>query len=158
MLLRFFAYLDNAEGFSHEVTPFLTDYLTEMNKRAQESEGLIDSYRDEFNRMIAFVERNFPDGFRKEPNHKTVPRVRFEAIAVGVARALRENLELIPATEVTTWLESNEFKLHTRSDATNSRPKLLDRLYYVRDMLLGREPETMRKRPVDDDWKNLELF
>lgn len=158
MLLRFFAYLDNAEGFVHEVTPFLTDYLTEMNQRAEMEEGLIGAYRDEFSRMIAFVEKNFPYGFRKEPNHKTVPRVRFEAIAVGVARALREESGLKPSSDVATWLESNEFKLHTRSDATNSRPKLLDRLYYVRDMLLGREPETMRKRPVDDDWKNLELF
>lgn len=158
MLLRFFAYLDNAEAFVHEVTPFLTEYLTLMNEKAESDPSLLDSYRAEFHRMVEFVGQHFPDGFRKEPKHKTVPRVRFEAIAVGVARALREDPQLTPHATTTSWLESDEFKLHTRSDSTNSRPKLLDRLYFVRDMLMGREPSTLRKRPVDDNWKNLDLF
>ena len=108
--------------------------------------------------MVAFVSKHFPAGFRKEPKHKTVPRVRFEAIAVGAARALRETGQLSTVADPTEWLNSDAFKLHTRSDATNSKPKLLDRLYFVRDMLLGKEPSTMRNRPVDEDWKNLDLF
>ena len=158
MVLRFFAYLDDAENFVHEVTPFLTEYLTKMNEKATEDPNVINAYRDEFKRMVTFVAKNFSAGFRKESKHKTVPRVRFEAIAVGVARALRESPQLFPKTDTAVWLDSNEFKLHTRSDATNSKPKLLDRLYFVRDSLLGKEPSTMRKRPVDDDWKNLNLF
>lgn len=158
MVLRFFAYLDNAEDFVHEVTPFLTEYLTKKNSEAQEDPSIIDAYRTEFKAMIDFVNKHFPAGFRKEPKHKTVPRVRFEAIAVGAARALRTTPHLALINDPAQWLNSNEFKLHTRSDATNSKPKLLDRLYYVRDMLLGIEPSTMRKRPIDDDWKNLDLF
>lgn len=158
MVLRFFAYLDNAENFVHEVTPFLTEYLMTMNAAAESDPKIIAAYRNEFTKTISFVSQYFPIGFRKEANHKTVPRVRFEAIAVGSARALRESPELAAVADPTQWLNGNEFKLHTRSDATNSKPKLLDRLYFVRDMLLGKEPSTMRKRPIDDDWKNLDLF
>jgi hypothetical protein len=157
MILRFFAYVDDAESFVHEVTPFLSGYLREMNESAEKDAQILDQHRQEFSRMVAFVKQHFPAGFRKETKHKTVPRVRFEAIAVGVARALRENENLAPA-DPASWLDSNEFKKHTRSDATNSKPKLLDRLYYVRDMLLNREPETLRRRPIDDDWKSLDLF
>ena len=40
--------------------------------------------------MLNFVHVNFPNGFRRTPTSKTTPRARFEAIAVGVAFALRE--------------------------------------------------------------------
>lgn len=157
MLLRFFAYLDEAENFVHEVDPFLTGYLSKMNAAAKDDPDVLGKYAAEFRRMVEFIAKTFPIGFRKEPTHKTVPRVRFECLAVGAARALREHPDLV-AADPTEWLESKIFRKHTRSDATNSRPKLLDRLYFVRDTLLGREPETMKRRPVDDSWKNLDLF
>ncbi|HAY09405.1 MAG TPA: hypothetical protein DCY18_05640 [Thauera sp.] len=43
---------------------------------------------------------------------------------------------MVPA-DVTPWLEAKEFITHTRSDASNSRPKLFNRIHYVRDNLLG---------------------
>lgn len=160
MLLRFFAYLDTYERFEHEVDPFLTQYLKDMN---QELSGSLDGQiligkKAEFDRMIRFVQEHFPNGFRKEARHSTVPRVRFESIAVGVALALREAPSLTPAEPVSQWLESNEFKKHTRSDATNSRPKLFERIWFVRDKLIGRVPESARRKAVDDEWKTLELF
>ena len=36
------------------------------------------------------------------------------------------------------WLESPEFKEYTTSDASNSRPKVIRRIEYVRDQLLGK--------------------
>jgi len=165
MILRFFAYADRSEQFEHEVDPFLTGYLKDMNDAfadASQLDSLRTRYEARFKEMIAFVSENFPNGFRKEAGHKTVPRVRFEAIAVGTSFALEEARKagetLGTAESPATWLNSDTFKRHTRSDATNSRPKLLERLWFVRDKLLGREPELARLRGVDEDWKNLDLF
>jgi hypothetical protein len=85
--------------------------------------------------MCKFVEKYFPNGFVK-PNSKTsVPNVRFEALAVGTALALRENPELIP-TDM-TWLDSPEFKDKTTTDASNNPGRLQDRIEYVKNCLLG---------------------
>ena len=34
------------------------------------------------------------------------------------------------------WLDSQEFKIHTTSDSSNSKPKVIARIEYVRDQLL----------------------
>ncbi|WP_050479204.1 DUF262 domain-containing protein [Herbaspirillum rhizosphaerae] len=157
MLLRFFAYLDRHEQFVHEVDPFLTDYLKYMNDEVAADPSALDKHQSEFSDMVAFVQKYFPAGFRKDLKHNTVPRVRFEAIAVGTALALRENPDLVP-TDTSAWLEDAAFKKHTRSDATNSKPKLLERLWFVRDKLLGRDPQIIERRNIDEEWKSLELF
>ena len=73
----------------------------------------------------------------KAENHNSTPRVRFEAIAVGVHLALKENPNLIPVKPVTTWLESTEFQEQVTTDAANNRNKLLGRILFVKDKLLG---------------------
>ena len=142
IVLRYFAYLNNYQKFQKSVEDFLTDYLKEKNKEF--SEQTKEEIRLEFERMLDFVETHFPNGFKRQ-NYNTVPRIRFEAIAVGVSLALRENPELKPA-DVTPWLESPEFIKHTRSDASNSRPKLINRIHFVRDNLLNQpmqeDPDT----------------
>ena len=62
-------------------------------------------------------------------------RVRFEAISVGVALALREYPDL--EVENVDWLNSNDFKVLTTSDASNNEGKLVARVEYVRDKLIG---------------------
>jgi len=96
--------------------------------------------RQQFDRVLGFVREHFPNGFRRTAKHTSVPRIRFEAIAVGVALALRINPDLSPGN-VTPWLESDEFMKHTRSDASNSKPKVVNRIHFVRDNLLGRAVE-----------------
>jgi hypothetical protein len=91
--------------------------------------------REYFEDMLDFVWKYFPYGFKKSPNSTSTPRVRFEAISVGVHLALQAEPALIPK-DVSTWLESDEFKEHTRSDASNNRNKVLARFEYVRDKLL----------------------
>ena len=61
-------------------------------------------------------------------------RMRFEAISVGVALALRAypNLEV----KNVDWLNSEEFKVLTTSDASNNEGKLVARVEYVRDRLI----------------------
>ena len=142
IVLRYFAYLNNYHNFKKSVEDFLTDYLKSKNGNfsdADKQEMLVD-----FDRMLNFVSQYFPNGFRRN-GYKTVPRIRFEAIAVGASLALRENPDLAP-DNIGQWLDSKEFIKHTRSDASNSRPKLINRIHYVRDNLLGKafeeDPDT----------------
>lgn len=130
--LRFFAYLDNYENFDHSVRDFLNEY---MQTHGEPDAGKQQEMIDEFNQVINFVQSNFPAGFKKTVSAKSTPRVRFESLAVGVALALREN----PHLEVKNldWLTSEKFKILTTSDGANSRSKVIERIEYVRDNLLG---------------------
>ena len=91
--------------------------------------------QDAFVRMLSFVKQNFPHGFSKSSRAATTPRVRFEAIAVGVDLAIRGNPNLAPAN--LTWLTSKEFKGHTTTHGSNSAPRLRGRIEFVRDSLLA---------------------
>lgn len=129
LVLRFFAYLNNYKNFEHRVDQFIDDYV-DNNKDIFNK----DEYLKEFKGMLDFVDKNFPYGFAKSKNAKSTPRVRFEAIAVGVALALRENKKLI--VNNVDWIESDEFRIHTTSHASNSPNRVTGRIEYVRDMLL----------------------
>jgi len=129
-VLRFFAYLDRYHCFERRVNEFLNEYLEDQNKPDLNTQELCQQFSD----MLDFVERHFPNGFSKKKGHVRTPRIRFEAISVGVALALKENPDLHPTS--VDWLESEEFKKHTTSDASNSRPKVIARIEYVRDQLL----------------------
>jgi hypothetical protein len=131
-VLRFFAYLNNYNHFKRQVNEFLNEYLEENNDGSADHKAM----QVEFELMLDFIEQYFPNGFRKGKKHTTTPRIRFEAIAVGTALALRENPNLEPSS--IEWLDSSTFKEHTTSDASNSRPKIKKRIEYVRDQLLGK--------------------
>ena len=131
-VLRFFAYLNNYENFSRQVSEFLNEYLKKNNDGGFNNELM----QAEFESMLDFIETYFPNGFRKGEKHTTTPRIRFEAIAVGTALALREKSDLNPMSM--TWLDSPEFKEHITSDSSNSKPKVKNRIEYVRDQLLGK--------------------
>jgi hypothetical protein len=131
-VLRFFAYLDKYKNFERRVNEFLNEYLEEHNHPGINR----DSMRDEFHAMLDFVEKYFPNGFSKAKGHVKTPRIRFEAISVGAALALREKSTLEPKS--IKWLESPEFKEYTTSDASNSKPKVIRRIEYVRDQLLDK--------------------
>jgi uncharacterized protein with ParB-like and HNH nuclease domain len=129
LILRFFAYSNSYTSFKHDVGGFLDKYLlsaeTNLNKTDAENE-FIDT--------INFIDRFFPSGFAKTKTAKSTPRVRFEAIAVGVNLALRESPSLNPKSM--DWLESKEFLQHTTTHASNSGPKLIGRVEYVKNELL----------------------
>ncbi len=138
LALRFYAYLTKYDSFQKQVNKFLTQYLKDMNQTG--NQGDFEKLFEEFIEMLDFVERTFPFYFRKNERNNSVPRIRYEAIAVGSALALRINPDLV-GENVEEWLESDKFKKLTRSDASNSRPRLINRLHFVRDNLLGREVE-----------------
>lgn len=129
LVLRFFAYSDKYKSFRHDVGKFNDKYL-------KEHENSFDKERleKEFKEMLSFVNRYIPSGFAKKKGFKSTPRVRFEALAVGVNLALREQPNLIPKS--LNWLDSNEFKFHTTTHASNSGPKLRGRVEFVKNKLL----------------------
>ncbi|MEH6353105.1 DUF262 domain-containing protein [Pseudomonas sp. 3JA] len=131
LVLRFFAYSDKYQSFKHSVKDFLNEYLVEMNQ----NDFSEDHYRDQFNAMLSYVKSNFESGFAKTPGAKSTPRVRFEAISIGVNLALREitNLHGIDGNLLTA---SSEFESLTTTHGSNSGPRLRARVDYVKNFLL----------------------
>lgn len=129
-VLRFFAYLNNYKNFERKVNEFLNEYLEVNNKSDIDK----DAFRDIFCAMLDFVDEHFSNGFSKGKGHVRTPRIRFEAISVGVALALHQKSDLKPNS--IDWIDSEKFKEYTTSDASNSKPKVIRRIEYVRDQLL----------------------
>lgn len=136
LVLRFFAYLNDLDNYKGFVAPFIDQY---MNTQAdQVTQQNVRSYIDEFEKMLAFVNTHFPMGFKKTPTSKTTPRARYEAIAVGTALALRSNPHLVaPAQPISDWLFEAEFEGIVTADSANNTTQLKNRIFYVRDKLLG---------------------
>ena len=129
--LRFFAYLDNYQGFDRSVIGFLNDFLGKAQEKFDNDAAALA--KAEWDRMLDFADR-YLGSFAKKKGHVRTPRIRFESLSVGIALALREKSDLVPASM--EWLESDEFKAHMRSDASNSKPKVIARIEFVRDHLL----------------------
>jgi hypothetical protein len=149
LVTRFFAYLNSFDlngdipNYKEEPRRFYFSFVKEANDRIAseiEQEGVsssIDAMKDEFNKVLAFVKKVSPHGFTKSETGNQVPRVRFEAIAVGSALALRADPTLFDRVlDITPLLDSEAFALATKSDAANVKSKLLGRIKLVRDWLL----------------------
>lgn len=132
LILRYFAYCEKYQDFVHRVDDFLDEYMKDKHENGFNANEL----KAQYDSMLAFVNTYFPNGFKKTATSKSTPRVRFEALAVGVTLALRDNPNLQP-TNVTDWLQSDEFKEHTTSDASNSKTKVIGRIEFVKNRLLG---------------------
>jgi Protein of unknown function DUF262 len=132
--LRFFAYLDNYKNFDRRVVDFVNEYVTSKKTFAETDAAAM---KGEWERMLSFVNKYFPNGFSKAKGYVRTPRIRYEAIAVGSALALRINPDLKPVG-VDGWLGSDEFAQLTTSGSSNSRPKVVNRIEFVRDNLLGK--------------------
>lgn len=129
LVIRFFAFVDHYQEFTHRVDNFLDEYIENTKSSFNKNQ-----MKAEFDRMLEFVKTYFPYGFAKRERAKSTPRVRFEAISVGVALALREKPNLIPTSM--DWLNSDDFKRHTTTHASNSPARLSGRILYVKEQLL----------------------
>lgn len=129
LVLRFFAFLDSYQDFTHRVDSFLDEYIESKKDSFDQA-----TMQGEFDAMLCFVKKYFPYGFAKTARAKSTPRVRFEAISVGVALALRENPDLVPKSM--DWLNSPEFHKHTTTHASNSPARVSGRILYVKNQLL----------------------
>ena len=130
LVLRFFAYRDRYMTFKHSVDDFLDLYVEDVQHDFNSVE-----MKDSFMRMLEFVEKNYPNGFKKGCDSRAIiPRVRFEAIAVGTSLALDDEPDLAPRSM--DWLDDEEFAFHTTTHASNSPQRVRGRIEYVRDALL----------------------
>lgn len=143
LVTRFFAYLNTNNspegrfpGYRDRPKKFLFDYLKAENDRTRENPDSIAEMRNEFNRMLTFVSQTFPLGFKKSPNANTIPRVRFEAIAVGSALALRDTPNLEVERElISERMNRESFDDVVVSDGANVRSKLEGRIDLVKHIL-----------------------
>lgn len=139
LVTRFFAYGDGLEGYKDRPADFLFSYAKKMNDGFAENPKQAQQYRERFETTMSFIDRVFPFGFRKTRSAKETPNVRFEAIAIGSYLALAENSDLAQQTpDVSSWLNDDEFKNHTKSGGSNVIRLLKNRLHFVRDKLLGK--------------------
>lgn len=129
LITRFFAFSDRYLDFKSGVNDFLNSY-TEDNKDAKDKERLFA----EFVRMLKFIDTYIPNGFKKVPYSQKTPRVRFEAIAVGINLALRINPDL--KINNSDFLESNQFLSLVTGGNHNTAKNVKNRIEFVRDQLL----------------------
>lgn len=135
LVLRFFAFSESYQEFKHDVAPFLDDFV-KKHKKNFDAERL----RGNFDKVMSFAEEHLaPPYFARTGRENSTPRVRFEALSVGIFLALEQNPQLNPQSY--NWMESNEFKKLTTSDASNNQGRLKARVEFVRDCLLGLENE-----------------
>lgn len=135
LVTRFFAYSNDLSAYDGKVLQFLEKFLAQSVDRGADS---IQKDLAEFSTAMEFIDTHFAMGFRRTPTSKTTPRARFEAIAVGVAQALRAEPGLqVPATPVSEWLFSDEFQRVISADSANNKSQLLARIEYVKKKVLG---------------------
>ena len=135
LVLRFFAFSESYQEFKHDVAPFLDDFV-KKHKKIFDAERL----KANFDKVMSFAEEHLPPPyFARTGRESSTPRVRFEALSVGIFLALEQNPQLDPQSY--NWMESNEFKKLTTSDASNNQGRLKSRIEFVRDCLLGLENE-----------------
>lgn len=138
LVTRFFAYGDGLDNYKDSPSRFIFEYTRRMNERFENNAGLVENYKERFLRMLEFVQKAFPNGFRKLSNPNTTPRARFEAIAIGSDQAIRQNNSIFTnVPDTSSWLESKEFSEITTSDAANVKSKLQKRIDYVKLALSG---------------------
>jgi hypothetical protein len=154
LVTRFFAYfekfnpqLEDGRGdiptYKESPRTFFFTFVKEMNESIKKEmdiggeSNIATKMRMEFHQMLSFVAKKSPNGFTKSKTGNQVPRVRFEAIAVGTALALREDPSLFDRVfDVTPLLESTPFSTVTKSDAANVKSKLLGRIRLVKDWVV----------------------
>lgn len=143
LVSRFFAYYENYStgyaDYSGSVAKYIDDYIENKNKLAEKNPSEIEEKQIIFEKMLDYAEKILGKrGFRKTELSKSTPRARFEALSVGIALALKDNPQLEPK-DVSEWIDSEEFGIHTKSDAANNKGRLIGRIDYVRNQLLKGE-------------------
>lgn len=135
-VLRFFAFLNNYQNFESKVgvNKFLDRYLEKTN---EDENTDLKKMRYEFETMIDFVEKYFPNGFRSgKKSNQTTTRIKFESLSVGVALALREKSNLQDRADNLLNPSKSNFQNYTKGNASSSNVKVVRRIEYVRDQLL----------------------
>ncbi|ESU20951.1 hypothetical protein FCR2A7T_07210 [Flavobacterium cauense R2A-7] len=136
LVLRFFALSDHYQHYPSGtgISKFLDNYLETKNKNFTEKEK--ETRLRDFRTVVNFVEKNFEYGFAKS-NVPQVSRVYFEAIAVGVLMALKDNPQLKTSkVETSKWIKSKAFnEVIAGKYETHSPRRIKERIEFVRNAL-----------------------
>lgn len=149
LLLRFFAISDTKvydKGISGGIANFLDEYLKAKNEELEKLDPktldeVLSECRSRIDAVVAYVEKNFPYGFRHAKNPQTKRSV-FEAISVGVWKALDEGTiqDSLDKEYVKQCLSSSDFKQDTHvANELHKKPKLQGRVLYIYRLVSGME-------------------
>ena len=130
LVLKFFAYYEDRNEFVHGVKEFLNDYMekkTHTFKNKKDLKSLFESTFKQLNEIL-------PNGIVRGNRTNITPIVLYEAITVGVADTLTDNLK-INNSKLINILNNEELKKLT-TGATNSRRKVIDRIKYVKENIV----------------------
>lgn len=129
LVLKFLAYKNKRENFTHSVENFLNDFMAESTTHFnyKKNEKL---FIETFSELSVVL----PDGI-KRGNKGSTPQVLFEAIAIGAADAIEEGVN-IRNSDVQNWINDEELRRLT-TGATNSGPRLRERIRYCYDRFCG---------------------
>ena len=130
LILRFFAFSEEYKTFKGNLNTFLNEYVENKNLKFNKA-----NFTNEFIQTLNFVERHFPNGFLKHSSYNSTPRVRFEALAIGVNMALKQKPLLKPKS--LKWLNSDEFENEITGSSTNTPFKVKSRIEFVKNKLLN---------------------
>jgi len=131
LILRFFAYSEKLEEYNGYLNEFLDTFTKEKNEDFNR-----EKLEVQFRNTLNYVEESFENGFIKGSSHTSTPRVRFEALSVGVNLALQINPNIV--NDSINWLDSDEFTEQVTGSSTNTKSRVKSRIEYVRDRLLGK--------------------
>ncbi|RYY00985.1 MAG: DUF262 domain-containing protein [Gammaproteobacteria bacterium] len=139
LILRFFAFSESYPRFnriSYGVSDALDTYLKNKNETLEVDEK--NRMTTNFDRMLKYVSSSFIHGFTSGQG-RYVSRPIFEAISVGVHLALERKPDLACQNiDISIWMKDSAFrKLVSGERQTHSATKILQRIEYVRDQLLG---------------------
>jgi hypothetical protein len=126
-VLRFFAYLENRQEFQHSVKGFFNDYM-----KANATKKIAAQSLSLYKATMSALAGAFPNGITRGQS-STTSAVLYEALAVGVADALADGVN-IRKTRLAALVSDTKLRRLT-TGATNSRSMLLNRISYVKDQL-----------------------
>lgn len=126
-VLRFFAYFDDRDLFEHSVKDFLNLY---MKKNSAKKISL--AKKKLFRETMGVLARAFPGGIKRGQS-STTSSVLFEALAIGVAIAIKDG-KSIKLTKLKALVADQKLAKFS-TGATNSRKMLNSRINYVVDAM-----------------------
>lgn len=130
------------EGNEHFLTSFY-DYMNKSLKQLeadnlQKFDDKIEDLRVNFIDMLSFVRKQFQSGFKRDKS-KTVARVVFEAISVGVTLAIKANPKIKEETLDTSWIKKDKDFINSISQkyGLHEANKIIERIEIVKNNLLN---------------------
>lgn len=126
LVLKFFAYLYNRTAFTGAVHDFLNSYM-EANRHSFNTEEGREIFDLVVNEILSLTR-----GPLLRSNTNVTPQNELEAVMVASAELLQESREL--GTPPPDWLDDKQL-VAASTGATNTRPKLRDRISRARELL-----------------------